>query len=164
MGVPSSRGFPRLYAAASLKPGPLLGRARHRLRFPRLYAAASLKPLYARRRGGVGRVFSAALCRGLIEAPARLPKPSPRPNRFPRLYAAASLKRDRQLEPLHTGLGFPRLYAAASLKHERRELCGRVQGRFSAALCRGLIEAGYGFRIDPPRLMVVFRGFMPRPH
>ena len=60
--------------------------------FPRLYAAASLKL-----QGGVGGFresmsFSAALCRGLIEAlsPCRL--------------------------ETSFGLGFPRLYAAASLK------------------------------------------------
>ena len=39
-----------------------------RLGFPRLYAAASLKPLTHRDREQVAVAFSAALCRGLIEA------------------------------------------------------------------------------------------------
>ena len=39
------------------------------------------------------------------------------------------------------GHGFPRLYAAASLKHHRQGRGGACWGRFSAALCRGLIEA-----------------------
>ena len=44
------------------------------------------------------RSFSAALCRGLIEAFAgRWPAPAPR-TRFPRLYAAASLKLALDLE------------------------------------------------------------------
>ena len=83
--------------------------------------------------------------------------------------------------------GFPRLYAAASLKH--RLLDGDVKDRsgFSAALCRGLIEAGEqparrrggaGFSAALCRGLIeapwrgdhpdhhrgVFRGFMPRPH
>ena len=37
--------------------------------------------------------------------------------------------------------GFPRLYAAASLKRFRRRVVCGGGGRFSAALCRGLIEA-----------------------
>ena len=72
--VDEGLGFPRLYAAASLKrlaQEPLL---RLRVRFPRLYAAASLK------RKGFGRRTCAA--RG-----------------FPRLYAAASLKLDDALRP-----------------------------------------------------------------
>ena len=60
--------FPRLYAAASLKPwasstGKLSG-----ARFPRLYAAASLKPGASLGKLARERRFSAALCRGLIEA------------------------------------------------------------------------------------------------
>ena len=87
------RGFPRLYAAASLKRWcGVNGRTQSRPGFPRLYAAASLK-----RHGRAGRDrgnkrFSAALCRGLIEA-AGYPRPgTPDLNGFPRLYAAASLK------------------------------------------------------------------------
>ena len=40
------------------------------MRFPRLYAAASLKLEALLERGGQVQAFSAALCRGLIEAPA----------------------------------------------------------------------------------------------
>ena len=62
-------GFPRLYAAASLK----LPRAAHPGRsnsgFPRLYAAASLKRSTRRTRYAEAPQLSAALCRGLIEAP-----------------------------------------------------------------------------------------------
>ena len=85
--------------------------------------------------------FSAALCRGLIEASRpgwRAPTPS---FCFPRLYAAASLKHDgRRPEPGGAGR-FPRLYAAASLKREGIVLLGGAGAVFSAALCRGLIEA-----------------------
>ena len=69
MGRGSCGGFPRLYAAASLKRRP----------------ARSAQPLPRRR-------FSAALCRGLIEA---MPASGGTPRLamgFPRLYAAASLK------------------------------------------------------------------------
>ena len=66
--VPLAR-FPRLYAAASLKPpGTPRVMTMISFRFPRLYAAASLKPRRAVRRRGFLVVFSAALCRGLIEA------------------------------------------------------------------------------------------------
>ena len=62
------------------------------------------------------RKFSAALCRGLIEASARRESSTPG-RRFPRLYAAASLKRQELLQVgLKLRQGFPRLYAAASLK------------------------------------------------
>ena len=63
------------------------------------------------------RQFSAALCRGLIEA------------------ANASSSFDRSAP------GFPRLYAAASLKLHRAASAFPLPCRFSAALCRGLIEA-----------------------
>ena len=35
---------------------------------------------------------------------------------------------------------------------------------YSAALCRGLIEAGSGRPEEGTIVKVVFRGFMPRPH
>ena len=182
--------FPRLYAAASLKhrlgggPG---GRAVRG--FPRLYAAASLKQAADRLVVQAVRVFSAALCRGLIEAPCARPAGRRTARRFPRLYAAASLKQSAHVAqpPLLVG-GFPRLYAAASLKpgararrrsgppggfprlyaaaslkrHDLRALV--VRGAlFSAALCRGLIEAG-GSGCPTRGRWRVFRGFMPRPH
>ena len=64
-----------------------------------------------------GYRFSAALCRGLIEARRSVPRCSWRSPRFPRLYAAASLK--------------------------QKDIADREIGDvvFSAALCRGLIEA-----------------------
>ena len=86
--------------------------------------------------------FSAALCRGLIEAAAARPRATTATGSFPRLYAAASLKLgDLDGRPVRHPPRFPRLYAAASLKQRLQHLlrCGR-EG-FSAALCRGLIEA-----------------------
>ena len=134
-------------------------------------------------------MYSAALCRGLIEAVSNS------------VCACISV------------LGIPRLYAAASLKRTGGRVDGPDVCRYSAALCRGLIEAffapaiaflsrlciprlyaaaslkrGYIYRyvfLSPrgiPRLyaaaslklthtskvqrgrVCVFRGFMPRPH
>ena len=159
--------FPRLYAAASLKRP---GRARHprdpERRFPRLYAAASLKRGDGRGDVRSRSVFSAALCRGLIEARLTHGRPEAFGVRFPRLYAAASLKRKGLVDGLHevnagfprlyaaaslkqrigqpgfgNRKGFPRLYAAASLKRLSLWCSGGQNARFSAALCRGLIEA-----------------------
>ena len=107
--------------------------------FPRLYAAASLK------REQLGHLvlrqppFSAALCRGLIEA-----------IRYRR-------RADAQRRC------FPRLYAAASLKHCLEGRVMQIEIGFSAALCRGLIEATAAPRTTRSP-SPVFRGFMPRPH
>ena len=184
------RGFPRLYAAASLKhplrrdgvPGPEAG-------FPRLYAAASLKPTGPAEAAVRITRFSAALCRGLIEASGRARPGRWRISGFPRLYAAASLKL-RSVVPSGSDVhaGFPRLYAAASLKRSTAPPPTTSRRRFSAALCRGLIEARCpgtrwrsgrcGFprlyaaaslkrrprRASLPCRSEVFRGFMPRPH
>ena len=92
-------GFPRLYAAASLKRLLGCGGERGRSgRFPRLYAAASLKRLQVAQQVGVDLGFSAALCRGLIEAESVSRMAGWTSPRFPRLYAAASLK--QLLHPL----------------------------------------------------------------
>ena len=132
--------FPRLYAAASLKQRVALTNHPAITGFPRLYAAASLK----RRRGGPHRPL--------------------RRRRFPRLYAAASLKLAgaaprAAVEPQR----FPRLYAAASLKHLLAGEVGGGDDGFSAALCRGLIEAESAAHTARASISV-FRGFMPRPH
>ena len=157
------RGFPRLYAAASLKPRIPWTCEVLAPSFPRLYAAASLK-LHS------------------YSYPLR-----PAPRRFPRLYAAASLKLPEGALHRKRGQSFPRLYAAASLKRIVGGKSIRPVGRFSAALCRGLIAALRSFSSLLltecfPRLYaaaslkpvtpwtrerhgaVVFRGFMPRPH
>ena len=135
-------GIPRLYAAASLK----LAVAGRGGEFPGSYSAALCRGLIeadchggSRRRGGG---YSAALCRGLIEASARGRRAAHRPRRIPRLYAAASLKprRNRTRSNAHR-IGIPRLYAAASLKPPILYTNCRVQPSYSAALCRGLIEA-----------------------
>ena len=132
-------GFPRLYAAASLKLLALGDGVGRRLGFPRLYAAASLK------RGCAGSHLQRVL------------------EGFPRLYAAASLKPVTHGKCFSSTSCFPRLYAAASLKPVFPLFAFIPSDRFSAALCRGLIEAcsrssshGCGGG--------VFRGFMPRPH
>ena len=111
--------------------------------FPRLYVAASLKHLDQDVHAApCPRRFSAALCRGLIEATCAGAPSISHQTCFPRLYVAASLKLAGQ-----DGLGvpradgFPRLYVAASLKPARQRQRRGRGARFSAALCRGLIEA-----------------------
>ena len=134
------RRFPRLYAAASLKHLYLPFDSSRDIRFPRLYAAASLKPILGRHLGNRLPPFSAALCRGLIEAAGRGRGPARGCAGFPRLYAAASLKPVDSLRFLDIlTKRFPRLYAAASLK-----LMNVIRGAFDQRN--------------------VFRGFMPRPH
>ena len=109
------------------------------MRFPRLYAAASLKlRIGVVRRFDFGP-FSAALCRGLIEADLNQRDAALLFPRFPRLYAAASLKQRVPSASDRNGLRFPRLYAAASLKLKKKREMMRGNRR-------------------------VFRGFMPRPH
>ena len=118
-GSPSmtSQGFPRLYAAASLKrPGPWWWS----VGLEPFSAALCCGLIEARYEGefrdGV-RQFSAALCCGLIEAHGFAARDSVAPPRFPRLYAAASLKR------------------------RWGDACHLQSVAFSAALCCGLIEA-----------------------
>ena len=133
--------------------------------------------------------FSAALCRGLIEATS-----APSTGASPSSGFSAALCRG--LIEAHIGVsqlwgdwnGFPRLYAAASLKPLSIIAMAFRPSRFSAALCRGLIEASYPPPVDLARthgfprlyaaaslkqtefsvhvlpLSLVFRGFMPRPH
>ena len=143
--------------------GKVFERAAGLAGFPRLYAAASLKRMSKTRAGLVDHRFSAALCRGLIEA---RPAMSGWPCR-PAFSAALcrglieALEAVRAHEPL--AHRFPRLYAAASLKLKSPAPGRVVSPWFSAALCRGLIEArqhGSLWRT----LVFVFRGFMPRPH
>ena len=160
----SPRGrFPRLYAAASLKQAVQDAGARALERFPRLYAAASLK-LYrqtARLTAPLGfpRLYAAASLKPSVSKRLRLRYGV----RFPRLYAAASLKLALQERLVVAGGRFPRLYAAASLKPVGAcDVCARGE-LFSAALCRGLIEAREGVDARGYR-SAVFRGFMPRPH
>ena len=181
--------FPRLYAAASLKPSLRHDPASHGGCFPRLYAAASLK----RGSGCVGvmesRPLSAALCRGLIEAMTLSCTTWHSAGRFPRLYAAASLKPCSTRSPrdcrraLSAALCRGLIEAAAMVPS-----CIAWEIWLSAALCRGLIEAPKSYRkvlrLSPcfPRLYAAaslkhshsfahivqgtpaFRGFMPRPH
>ena len=93
----TSLSFPRLYAAASLKRDAGARTAPRVLSFPRLYAAASLKPEGEGRSDHGLKQFSAALCRGLIEAGISTEGIDSTVARFPRLYAAASLKQSVHL-------------------------------------------------------------------
>ena len=78
-------GIPRLYAAASLKrPAAGFRKARSNAGIPRLYAAASLKPESIGHQDAKNVRYSAALCRGLIEAAAR-----PTTRAAPYRYSAA---------------------------------------------------------------------------
>ena len=103
--------IPRLYAAASLKLVIKNKRGVRVARIPRLYAAASLKQscvCHSHVKKPVS--YSAALCRGLIEASQRPLNRPVEPLRIPRLYAAASLKRRpgsvSLLQPVHVFRGF----------------------------------------------------------
>ena len=110
-------------------------------RFPRLYVAASLKPARGRSRERAAREFSAALCRGLIEAAQAADNGPIDTVGFPRLYVAASLKRRLHAVRDARAGRFPRLYVAASLKRGTSRRIRWRRAPFSAALCRGLIEA-----------------------
>ena len=106
--------------------------------FPRLYAAASLKRLHGPPELDELEWFSAALCRGLIEA----------------RWTARSGSR---VAPFSAAL-------CRGLIEASRRWPGMVRpvSPFSAALCRGLIEALYSR--TKSHTHCVFRGSMPRPH
>ena len=107
--------------------------------------------------------FSAALCRGLIEAATSTTSASARWGGFPRLYAAASLKRLAR-DPRHPRMErFSAALCRGLIEAMPPRLRPILRWMFSAALCRGLIEA---FRpvFRRPGARAVFRGFMPRPH
>ena len=112
--------------------------------FPRLYAAASLKHEALLRDFPRARRFSAALCRGLIEAISPPRSPHPPPSSFPRLYAAASLKRHHHGGPAHGDRGFPRLYAAASLKHSLCSSIGSLSARFPRLYAAASLKPAHG--------------------
>ena len=194
------RGIPRLYAAASLKPMDATSWSSGRM--PRGYSAALCRGLIEASRWLYSRpapvVYSAALCRGLIEASAVAAPPHQIRRR---MYSAALCRGLIEATVVFTrsAVGhrqagrIPRLYAAASLK---RDELGRIvrspslRTWYSAALCRGLIEAALEALVEActlsgiPRLYAaaslkrrrvtivhhqvgrdrVFRGFMPRPH
>ena len=134
-----------------------------RARFPRLYVAASLKPLWSGGRPGEGESFSAALCRGLIEASTARSPPTPPSGRFPRLYVAASLKRALVVTGAEVVQRFPRLYVAASLKH------GNVSIEILARIGFPRLYVAASLKQHLAHVLVrlhavVFRGFMSRPH
>ena len=117
---------------------------------PRLYAAASLKQLTRQHDGSASiRPYSAALCRGLIEA-GRTPVRSHRSSG--RVYSAALCR--GLIEALRSASAhaathrefdrIPRLYAAASLKLAQYPTPG--------------------VSTDSRPMLIVFRGSMPRPH
>ena len=117
------------------------GRAAHDPRFPRLYAAASLKHTGGQQGGGIGREFSAALCRGLIEARSPIGAAVARLLRFPRLYAAASLKRTGVTAQQGDKPWFSAALCRGLIEAIRGSTTTTLASLFSAALCRGLIEA-----------------------
>ena len=161
-------GFPRFYAAASLKPRGIALGCRDVGGFPRFYAAASLKHACIAADGGADSRFSAVLCRGLIEAVRRRLPARARFDRFSAVLCRGLIEarhpRGRAGQDVRfsavlcRGLiearlaatrrravrGFPRFYAAASLKRPGWRSRGLPQRWFSAVLCRGLIEAGPG--------------------
>ena len=110
--------FPRLYAAASLKQeSERAARVRRRDAFSAALCRGLIEAAPASGRGSSAAAgFSAALCRGLIEAGA-----GGGPSRGRRSFSAALCRG---------------LIEAASASPRRRMRYG-----FSAALCRGLIEA-----------------------
>ena len=87
----------------------------------------------------VGVLFSAALCRGLIEARAGS-----------RAVARAVAR-------------FSAALCRGLIEATMAGPCGTECRVFSAALCRGLIEA-WGSSFGRNGGASVFRGFMPRPH
>ena len=109
--------IPRLYAAASLKHD----REGNHGACISMYSAALCRGLIeASMRHATIQVappYSAALCRGLIEARIRFSPYLLRTHRIPRLYAAASLKPVIAVLEQLGDVRIPRLYAAASLKH-----------------------------------------------
>ena len=86
-------GFPRLYAAASLKQAQCQRRAGQRVRFSAALCRGLIEASTFPEHWAHSTQFSAALCRGLIEARYGAFRDAGLAGRFPRLYAAASLKR-----------------------------------------------------------------------
>ena len=132
------RCIPRLYAAASLKLYTIASVPNDILSYSAALCRGLIEATSYKLWWLVGILYSAALCRGLIEAPTK--RRDTRGNwRIPRLYAAASLKRHVVTSLRYDSISIPRLYAAASLKQ------------------RGRVRLSDG-------VPAVFRGFMPRPH
>ena len=147
MGPLLSR-FPRLYAAASLKQDVEKQNKRESVGFPRLYAAASLKQESPGHGYPLAGRFSAALCRGLIEASSAEQAAANRDARFPRLYAAASLKLFRARYSRIRVAWFSAALCRGLIEAGKHAAAmSRAWSEFSAALCRGLIEAGCTRRI-----------------
>ena len=136
-----------------------------RICFPRLYAAASLKQGQWREGRPRWTPFSAALCRGFIEA-----SEWECPDAWLMREFSAALCRgfieaaSSRQKPANLWRRFPRLYAAASLKRALRATSDECFHEFSAALCRGFIEAQANSPVGTLTGRAVFRGFMPRLH
>ena len=158
-----SRRFPRLYVAASLKHTAPFVEIPRALGFPRLYVAASLKHCSSVAKSLARATFSAALCRGLIEAPG-WPRTIPSNRSFSAALCRGLIEACPSPPPWRSSPPrFPRLYVAASLKRRPLPLAAPARRAFSAALCRGLIEAEHQSAHAPANGQV-FRGFMSRPH
>ena len=97
--------------------------------------------------------FSAALCRGLIEATWCARRCTTWWCGFPRLYVAASLKPSNWVSMNFGTVGwFSAALCRGLIEAASRPTRGTPapRARFSAALCRGLIEAGPGCGCRPP--------------
>ena len=92
---------------------------------------------------GVPRAFSAALCRGLIEARRLDISASTSAASFPRLYAAASLKLHLIGLRDRSAYQFSAALCRGLIEAPEVRQCCSTGRRFSAALCRGLIEASW---------------------
>ena len=182
-------GFPRLYAAASLKQrDPVVAQldavagfsaalcrglieaipasiatSRGTGRFPRLYAAASLKRGRGDGRARARRRFSAALCRGLIEAPRGVGRRSPHGEKFSAALCRGLIEASLAKNAAIAASSFSAALCRGLIEAASPRTPHRPRWTFSAALCRGLIEARPR-RATPPASPTVFRGFMPRPH
>ena len=87
--------------------------------------------------------FSAALCRGLIEATVAHCPATMWHMGFPRLYAAASLKLVADTADYDEMIrSFPRLYAAASLKRVLVVVLDQVATRFPRLYAAASLKHG----------------------
>ena len=82
---------------------------------------------------------------------------------FPRLYAAASLKRDGWADWFVSGGTFSAAICRGLIEAGISPPSRVAALAFSAAICRGLIEA-QDHHCHDYRAYDVFRGYMPRPH
>ena len=142
MSVPHS-GFPRLYAAASLKLPSRLSRGGPRRPFSAALCRGLIEaPSSGTRSGRPTASFSAALCRGLIEAPSAW-RPRATSASFSAALCRGLIEAPVFRSPAWGCTTFSAALCRGLIEASVKASCGRrTAPRFSAALCRGLIEAG----------------------